>query len=160
MTRRVLLGTGAAVVVAGGALAAGRLTGRLDDAADAVGLDPKPLPDPADTTIIGRAAFAMAGVLAAVEATAAAHADLALAGFEAIGREHLEALGGTTASTDVAAPPTDRVEAVKVLEAVYGEAVKGRADDAADAFSADLVQVLASMSAGLAQCLRAIRSLR
>ena len=39
MTRRVLLGTGAVVVTAGGALAVAGATHRLDDVADAVGLE-------------------------------------------------------------------------------------------------------------------------
>jgi len=160
MTRRVLLATGATVVVAGGALTVAELTGRLDDAADAVGLDPKPLPDPADTAIIQRAAAGAVALLATIEATAALHPSLALADFETIGREHVDAVGGTPTPGDGAPPPPEPAAAVKALERAYDQASDARAADATEAFSADLVRVLASMSAGLAQCARAVRALR
>jgi hypothetical protein len=156
MTRRVLLGTGAAVVVSAGALTAAGLTHRLDDVADAVGIDPKPLPDPEDSRILRRASSETATLLATVEATAAAHPDLGLADLEGIGRRHLAALGGTSAATDVAAPPVDRADALTAL--VY--ASTRRATDAGAAFSPALVRVLASMSAGHAQASRRLRDAR
>lgn len=160
MTRRVLLATGATAVAAAGGLVAAQLTGRLDDVADAVGVEPKPLPAPSDTRIVRRVASDMAVVLATVEATAAAHGGLVLTPFEAIGRAHLDAVGGTTASTDVAAPPADPGEAISALEQTYEAASTARAADVAEAVSPELVRVLASMSAGLAQCARAMRQLR
>jgi len=161
MTRRVLLGTGAVVVTAGGALAVAGATHRLDDVADAVGLDPKPLPDPEDSRILRRAARRTAILLATTEATATAFPDLALADLEVAAREQLAALGGgTAAATDVAAPPADRAAAVAALVDAYAVAATQRADDAGDAFSPALVRVLASMSAGHAQAARLLRGLR
>lgn len=160
MTRRVLLGTGVGIVAAGGAVTAAHLTHRLDDVADAVGLDPKPLPDPADSRILRTAAGQTAVLVAMLEATAAAHAGLDLAPFVTIGREQLTALGGTTASTDVAAPSADPAAAVKTLEDAHAAASTQRAADAGAAFSPALVRVLASMSAGHAQAARRLGRLR
>lgn len=160
MTRRVLLGTGAAVVVSAGALTAAGLTHRLDDVAGAVGIEPTPLPAPEDDRILHRASDATAALLAMVEATAVAHPDLALADVEVIGREQLTALGGTTASTDAAAAPADQGAALTALQDAYSLAATQRATDAGAAFSPALVRVLASMSAGHAQTARQLRSLR
>lgn len=160
MTRRVLLGTGAAVVVSAGALAVAEVTHRLDDVAEAVGIEPTPLPDPEDSRILRRASGETGTLLAMVEATAAAHPDLALADVEVIGREQLQALGGSTAATDVAAPPAEPGAALTVLEDAYTRAATQRASDAGDAFSPALVRVLASMSAGHAQTARQLRRLR
>jgi hypothetical protein len=160
MTRRVLLGSGAAVVVTAGALTALELTHRLDDAASAVGLDPKPLPDPADSRILRDAADGTAALVAATEATAAAHPGLELAPFVAIVRQQLDALGGTTAATDVAPAPAEPAAALESLVDAYSLATTQRAADAGAAFSPALVRVLASMSAGHAQCARQLRRLR
>lgn len=162
MTRRVLLGTGAAVAGAAALVGGAQLTGRLDDVADAVGLDPKPLPDPGDTELVARTARDCATVLALVEATASTHAALAgpLVPFRAAVREQLEAVGGRSTGVEAVAPPADETEAVKALETVFGSAAGRRASAAADAASPDLVRVLASMSAGHAQAARAMRGLR
>ncbi len=163
MTRRVLLGT-AAGVAAGAALVGGaRLTGRLDDVADAVGLDPKPEPDPRDTRLVRRAARAAAGLVAAVEATASRHPDLAtaLAPLAIIGREQVAAVdGGPTATTDPITPPEAPDEAVRALETLCSTSSTERAADCGTAVSPDLARVLASMSAGLAQAATILRGLR
>ncbi|MRJ76933.1 hypothetical protein GEV29_10320 [Aeromicrobium sp. SMF47] len=160
ISRRVLLGTGAAV--AGGAALVGvaHVTHVLDDAADLVGLDPKPEPDPEDDRLVRRAASGAATLLAMVEATAATHRSLALAPFEALVREQLTAVGGTTAATDVAAPPAGAGAALAQLEKAFRAAAKARAADALRSFSPDLTRVLASMSAGLAQGARGLGDLR
>lgn len=160
MTRRVLLGTGAAVVVSAGALAAAEVTHRLDDVAEAVGIEPTPLPDPEDSRILRRASTGTATLLAMSEATASAYPGLALADVEVITREQLTALGGTTAATDVAAPPAGQGAALTALEDAYALAATQRATDAGAAFSPALVRVLASMSAGHAQTARRLRRLR
>ena len=160
MTRRVLLGTGAVVVVSAGALTAAGLTHRLDDVAEAVGIEPTPLPDPEDSRILRRASGQTAILLAMLEATAAAHPDLALADLEVVAREQLATLGGSTAATDVAAPPTEPGAAVAALEKAYARAATQRTADAVAAFSPDLVRVLASLSAGHAQTGRQLRRLR
>lgn len=152
----MLLGTGALIVAAGGVLGGAHATHRLDDLAEAVGLEPKPQPDPADDRLLRSAATAQAALLATVEATAASHTSLALAPFVAIGREQLDALGGSTASTDVAAVPDDAAAALAALVTGYRAASDARAKDAVAATSPELVRVLASMSAGLTQCARTV----
>lgn len=159
MTRRALLGTGAVVVGTGGLLVAGEATGRLDDVADAVGISPKPQPDPDDTRILRRAARATAALQAAVAATAAAYPALDLAAVTSVVREQLAALGGTKATTGTA-PPDDQAKAVDALAQALDTARRDRASDAVAAGSTALVRVLASMSAGHAQSVRVVRSLR
>lgn len=156
ISRRVFLGTGAVVLAASGALAGAHATHRLDDLADAVGLEPKPQSDPADDRLLRSAATAQAALLSAVEATAARHTALQLAPFVAIGREQLDALGGSTAATDVAAVPEDPASALAALAAAYRTESTKRAADAVAATSPELARVLASMSAGLAQCARTV----
>ncbi|MCW2831163.1 MAG: hypothetical protein JWP31_1855 [Aeromicrobium sp.] len=140
-------------------LVAAEQTHRLDDLADAVGLDPKPRPDPADDRLIAAAAAAQSVVLATVTATARRHAGLDLARFEAIGREHLEALGGTPSERGAPTIPSASSAAVSRLGRVYDDAATARAADAVEAVAHELVLVLASMSAGLAQCARSARAL-
>lgn len=159
ISRRVLLGTGAAVVATGGALTAAHRTHRLDDVADALGIDPKPLPDPNDTRILRRAADQCATLLATVEATATAQPAVALAPLVAIVRQQLAAVGGSAATT-VPAPAADVSAALDALETAFTDAADRRAADAVEAGSPDLVRVLASMSAGHAQSARALRGLR
>lgn len=156
ISRRVFLATGAVLVAAGGVLAGARATHRLDDLAEAVGLEPKPQSDPADDRLLASAATAQAALLASVEATAARHTSLALQPFVAIGREQLDALGGSTASTDVAAVPEDASAALTALALAYRTQSTQRADDAVAAASPELARVLASMSAGLTQCARTV----
>jgi hypothetical protein len=159
MTRRVLLGTGLVVLGAGGLLVGAEVTGRLDDLADLAGIEPKPQPDPDDTRILRRAATSTAALLATIEATAAAHATLPLDPVTAIVREQLAALGGGESPT-AAAPPSGAGAAVEALVGAMDAARRARRDDAVQAGSPALVRVLASMSAGHAQCVRTLRSLR
>lgn len=156
ISRRVFLGTGAVVVAAGGLLAGAHATHRLDDLADAVGLEPKPQSDPADDRLLASAATAQAALLATVEATAARHPALVLAPFVTIGREQLDALGGTTAASDVAPVPEDAAAARAALATAYRTESAQRAEGAVAAASPELARVLASMSAGLAQCARTV----
>ncbi|MET0954005.1 MAG: hypothetical protein ABWX57_11995 [Aeromicrobium sp.] len=160
ISRRVLLGTGAAVAGAAAVVGVAEATHVLDDAARAVGIEPKPQPDPRDDRIVRTAAQDLAVLLATVEATAARHPTLELADFEAIGREHLAALGGSTAATDPARVPGSAGAAVTALRKAYVQQSRARAAQAVEAFSPALVRVLASMSAGLAQCADAIGDLR
>ena len=158
MTRRALIGTGAVVLGAGGLLVAGEATCRLDDVADAVGIDPKPQPDPGDTRILGRAARATAALKATVAATATAHPSLDLAPVTAAVDEQLAALGGAKAPAGTAAPG-EQDAAVEALVQALDTARKDRARDAVAAGSPALVRVLASMSAGHAQAVRVVRGL-
>lgn len=155
MTRRVLLGTGA--VVAGGAavLGAAQITHRLDDAARLVGLEPKPEPDPRDDEIVRAASKDQAVVAATVAIMHEDDPSLGLAPIAAICQEQLTAIGGNTATTDLASVP----KSTSALVAMLDGASQDRARAAGEAFSPELVRVLASMSAGLAQCARKAASL-
>ncbi len=143
-------------MAAGGLIGGAHATHRLDDLADAVGLKPKPQPDPADDRLLRSAATAQAALLAAVEATAARHTALELAQFVAIGREQLDALGGSTAATDITPPPDDQAAALTALVTAYRSESSARAKQATAAASPELARVLASMSAGLFQCARTV----
>lgn len=159
MTRRVLLGTGA--VVAGGAalLGAAQITHRLDDAARLVGLEPKPEPVPRDDEIVRRAAREQAVVAATTVAVHEKYPSLGLAPIVAICAEQLKAVGGSDAGTDLAALPENQATAVELLTTTLSTASASRATAAGQAFSPELVRVLASMSAGLAQCARRVGAL-
>lgn len=159
MTRRVLLGTGAAVVGGAAIIGGAQLTGRLDDVADAVGLDPKPEPDPRDNRLVGRAGASAAGLLATLEATVARHPTMALAPLIDLVREQATAVDGGSAA-DAAPVPETPEEASRALEALFSSAASDRATDCGRAVSPDLARVLASMSAGLAQAAVAVRGLR
>lgn len=140
----------------GGVLGGAQATHRLDDLARAVGLEPKKQSDPADDRLLKSAADDMAALVAQIEATAARHPSADLAPYVTIGREQLDALGGSTAATDVAPVPEDASAALAALGAAYRTASSQRAKDAAAAASPELARMLASMSAGLAQCVRTV----
>lgn len=155
MTRRVLLGTGAVVAGGAAALGAAQITHRLDDAARLVGLEPKPEPDPRDDEIVRATAADQATLAATVTLMHQANPALGLAPVAAICQEQLKAVGGNTATTDLASVP----RSTSALVAMLDGASKDRARAAGEAFSPELVRVLASMSAGLAQCAKKVGSL-
>lgn len=160
ISRRALLGTGAATAVAAAALGGAALGHRLDDVARRVGIEPRPQPDPADDRLLSRVEADQNSLLAMVEATASKHPVLRLDRYITISTAHAKAVGvgGTVPQTPT--PPTDRAEAVDALRSAYAKASRARAVDALEAFSPALVRVLASMSAGLSQCADAIGDLR
>jgi hypothetical protein len=148
------MGTGAAVVGAGGLLTVAHLTHRLDDVADALGVEPKALPDADDTRLVRRTARECTTLLTTVEAAAAASSGAALAPVTAIVRRQLAAVGGSPATTASPTPVT-----LDELEQALTTSSARRAADAVRAGSPALVRVLASMSAGQAQCARAVGAL-
>lgn len=160
MSRRVLIGTGA--LVAGGAavIGAAQITHKLDDAARLVGLEPKPEPDPRDSDIVRETSSDQAAVTATAVAIHAKFPALDLSDIVAICEEQLRAVGGTTAATDIAALPVQQSAAVQLLATMLSTSSKARATAAGEAFSPELVRVLASMSAGLAQSARQVGALR
>jgi hypothetical protein len=160
ISRRALLGTGAATVAIAAGLGGAALGHRLDDLARGVGIEPHPEPDPADDTLLARVAADQNALLARVEATAATHAGLRLDPFVAISTAHAKAVGVARSIPDVAAPPPDPATAVSALAAAYSTASRARAADSIKAVSPALTRVLASMSAGLAQCATAVGGLR
>jgi hypothetical protein len=158
ISRRALLGTGAATVVVAAGLGGASLGHRLDDLARGVGVRPHPEPDPADDRLLARVAADQNALLAMVEANAVTHTGLGQ--FVTISTAHAAAVGVPGTVPDVAAPPESRAKAVTALAAAYSAASKARAADAAEAVSPALARVLASMSAGLAQCAATIGQLR
>ncbi len=160
ISRRALLGTGAATAAVAAGLGGAALGHRLDDLARTVGIEPHPEPEPSDDRLIARVAADQNALLARVEATASKHAALRLGPFVAISTAHAKAVGVAGTVPDVAAPPESRSEAITALAAAYATASNARAADSAKAVSPALTRVLASMSAGLAQCARAIGDLR
>ncbi|MEV7396821.1 hypothetical protein [Aeromicrobium sp. NPDC092404] len=160
ISRRALLGTGAATAAVAAGLGGAALGHRLDDLARTVGIEPHPEPDPADDRLIKRVAADQNALLARIEATAVRHRGLRLDRFVTISTAHAKAVGGATSVPDVARAPADRATAVRALVNAYAKASTDRAADAESAVSPALARVLASMSAGLAQCARAVGDLR
>lgn len=150
ISRRALLGTGAATVAVAAGLGGAALGHRLDDVARGVGIQPHPEPDPVDDRLLVRVAADQNTLLAMVEATAVTHTGLSQ--FVTISTAHAKAVGVAGTVPDVAGPPGSRAKAVTALVTAYSAASKARAADSAKAVSPALARVLASMSAGLAQC--------
>lgn len=161
ISRRALLGSGAAVVVVAGAGAIAERTHRLDDVARSVGLKPRPRPDARDDVLIAAVAREQDIVLGLVEAIAARHADLAggLGRFMEIGLAQVRAVGGSVNVPGTPAVDADPGRATARLSKVYVMASRARAKDADRAVSPDLARVLSSMSAGLAQCAHTVGDL-
>ena len=154
ISRRALLGTGAGAVVLAGAVLVADATHRLDDAADAVGIKPRPRPVRSDDALIVAVARDQNLVLSAIESTAAKHTGLAtqLEPFAKIGQAHVNAVGGTSTVPPAEAVGADPSAAVTNLAKTLSTASNARAKDSAEAVSPDLARVLSSMSASLAQC--------
>jgi hypothetical protein len=125
---------GAAAV--GGAVA----TDTLDDALRAAGVRPKPEPDPGDLRLTARA---RADAVVLVDIATAAE-DVPADVLTAL-REQRDSLPSTLA--DASAVGGELAQACLAVS-------RARADEALTAVSVDLAQVLASLSAGLAQCHR------
>lgn len=160
ISRRALLGTFAATTVAAAALGGAALAHRLDDLARRVGIEPHPEPDPADDRLLARVATDQNALLARIEATASAHPTLRLDRYLSISTAHATAVGVGANVPQAPTPPADPAEAVDALRSAYAEASQARAADALRAVSPALVRVLASMSAGQAQCADTIGGLR
>lgn len=129
-SRRAFVVGGAALLVTGAGVAA---TGHLDEAIRAVGVDPKPLPDPSQTALLERVRADQGRLVAgAGEATT----------IRDVLSEQYDVVGGT-ADEIVGEPFTD-------LSAQLTAAAERRGDDALAAKSPDLMRVLTSMAAGLA----------
>ena len=158
MSRRTLLGAGLTAATVTVAAVAAREAGVLDDALRAAGARPHPEPDPGDTRRLRRAATTQAGLLAALDATAAEHPRLSadLRPLRVLADEQLVAVGGRLTGTEVPVVPTKRTEAVAALARVAADAAESRQRDALAAASPDVALVLASMSAGLSQLSRRI----
>lgn len=146
VSRRVVVGSGLAVVAAGAGL---HVAGRDDDLLRALGARPRPMPDASDTALLRTAAAEQASLVDAVEQLSDVDDSLA-----SVLREQLEALGGAPGGS---APPTSEVSggADAVGRAVTATA-RRRESDALAAVSPDLARVLASLAAGQAQVARTL----
>ena len=161
ISRRALLGTGAGAAVLAGAALVADATHRLDDAADAIGIKPRPRPVRSDDALIVAVAKDQNLVLSAIESTAAKHTGLApqLEPFAKIGQAHVNAVGGTSTVPTAEVIDADPAVAITKLAKTLSTASTARAKDSAKAVSPDLARVLSSMSAGLAQCSRTVGAL-
>ena len=156
MTRRALLGTCAALVVAAGAAVAGQQTGRLDEVAEVVGLDPRRLPAETDEALLLHVVHDQGLVLATVSAVASKFPDLraSLALLIEHSEAHLVVLGSPSTGSTIdfgAVSATEPRAALELVASSQEQAAKGRAKDALAAVSGEFAQVLASMSACLTQ---------
>lgn len=126
------------MAVIGGAAVAGAVwTDTLDDALQAVGVEPLPEPDPGDVRLT---ALALADAIALVVLAEGSDAPA-------------EVLAALTKQRD--SLPSGRPEAPSVgddLAEACSTAAASRATAAGQAVSIDLAQVLAAMAAGLDQC--------
>ena len=162
ISRRTLLGTGAAIVAVAGAGAVAGLTHRLDDVARGVGVKPRPRPVASDDALIAKVAREQNVLLAQIEAVAARHTRLAdrLKPFAQICQAQVKAVGGTHEVPGAPAVDDDPAEAIRRLGLAYYGASAARGKDADHAVSPDLARVLASMSAGLVQCGQTVGEVR
>lgn len=161
ISRRTLLGTGAGVAVLAVAGVVGERTHRLDDLARAIGLEPRRRPARSDEALLRGARADLSSVLARTRAISTGQATLAdpLAPLLAVTAAQLEQLGGALPGIDTDAPPTGARAAIATLIAAFERAEKARFDESSRAVSSELAQVLASLSASLAQSVAVLRAL-
>lgn len=146
ISRRVALASGAAVLLAG---AVSFLRGGwTDDALQALGARPKPLPDQSDAKLIQVAASQLGSAVSALEGLGAEVDDLrelAVEQLAGLGQaDPGQSAGGSATMGDVAT--------------IFSDQSQLRAADSVAANSRDLAVVFASMSAGQAQLARELRS--
>ena len=158
MSRRTLLGAGLTAATVAVAVGAAKAGGVLDDALRGLGAEPHPEPDPGDSRRLHRAATDQAGLIAAIDATIAAHGDLEpnLAQLRLVADEQLVAVGGRLAVADVKPASGDPRAAAAALSTMATDSAKARETDAISTSNPDAARVLASMSAGLSQLAAAL----
>ncbi|MEH3067936.1 MAG: hypothetical protein PGN15_07700 [Aeromicrobium erythreum] len=146
VSRRVVVGGGVAVVAAGAGL---HVAGRDDDVLRALGARPRPMPDPADTRLLERAAADQVTLAVSVEALDGVRTD----DLATVLRTQLDGLGG---APDVDPSPTTTSSDVATVVADLNRTASRRQADALAAVSPDLARVLASLAAGQAQVARTL----
>lgn len=151
VSRRVVVGAGAAVVVAAAGV---RVADRDDDLLRALGARPRPVPDAGDTALLATAATEQSDLVDAVARLADDDPELETADLLAVLREQLDVLGGVpvTARADVVVEAGPAAEVARDLAA----AARRREADVLRAVSPDLARVLASLAAGQAQVARTL----
>lgn len=157
-----MFGTGAGLVALAGAAVYGDRAHRLDDLARKAGLDPRRLPAASDDALIKRVQNDQTMVLMSTLSAAAEHPDLAptLAPLIKIARTQLADLGGVVSGLHADAPAASSPAALDAVITVHQHAAAKRARDSLDAVSGDFAQVLASISASLAQGVVVLRDAR
>lgn len=141
--RALLIGTGSVVVLGGAGVAGAVWTDTLDDALQAVGVEPLPQADPGDIRLT---ALALADAIALVVLAESSDASAEVVAVLTQQRDSL---------------PSGRPEAPAVgedLAEACRTAAEARAIAAGRAVSIDLAQVLAAMAAGLEQCATRVRA--
>lgn len=162
ISRRALLGTGAAAVAAAGAAVYGDHTHELDDLARNVGIEPRPLPVESDQLLIKKVQRDHSAVLLWTKAVAARQPGLVktLDPLVANLQAQIEHLGGVAANLDVAAPPSAATAALDSTITRYEDAAALRAKQALHAASAEFAQILASIAVSLSQGVLLLRNAR
>lgn len=145
VSRRVVVGSGLAVVAAGAGL---HVAGRDDDLLRALGARPHPIPDASDTALLRTAASEQVSLVSAVEQLGGADETLV-----DVLREQLEALGGPPGGST---PPASEITGGGAVARAVAAAARRRESDALTAVSPDLARVLASLAAGQAQVARTL----
>lgn len=150
VSRRVVVGAGAAVVATGAGL---HLAGRDDDLLRAVGARPRPRPDPADTARLRTALQEQESLRAALDSL---DGDVSTADLVDVLDRQVTTLGGPSATPPAPAGDTTASALAEELAEELAEAGRRREQDALAAVSPDLAQVFASLAAGLAQTARTL----
>ncbi len=156
------MGTGAGVALLAFAGIVGERTHRLDDLARAVGLEPQRRPAEADLALLKRTQIDQSALLSLTVAVSAINTDLTkpLTPLLTNLQTQLKHLGGPLTDSDsVAAPPNTKV-ALDLLITQFRRAERARSADSLRTVSGEFAQVLASMSAGLAQTVVVLQGLR
>lgn len=146
VSRRVVVGSGLAVVAAGAGL---HVAGRDDDLLRALGARPRPMPDASDTALLRTAASEQVSLVSGVEQLDDADDTLV-----SVLREQLDALGGPP--DDPAPPASGTTGGADAVARAVAAAARRRESDALTAVSPDLARVLASLAAGQAQVARTL----
>ena len=155
ISRRALFGTGAAGLALAGVGIAGDRAHKLDDWARKVGVDPRRRPALADEALIKAVRSDQTVLLLSTQAISTRQPGLAttMKPLTANTRKQLDNLGGPVANVDISAPPASPKTALDAVIDLYARAEKNRSREALEAVSGEFAQVLASISASLAQSL-------
>lgn len=156
------MGTGAGVALLAVAGVVGGRIHRLDDLARTVGLEPQRRAAEADLAILKRARTDQVALLALTAAVSTAHNDLtkSLAPLMTNLQSQLKHLGGPLSGTANKMVPTDTGAALDLLITDFRGSEHARSSAALNAVSGEFAQVLAAMSAGLAQAVVVLKALR
>ena len=140
----------------------GDRTHQLDDLARKIGIDPRRRPSLSDEALIKSVQSDQSVLLLWTQAVADRQPTLAatMKPLTATTRKQLDNLGGPVGGIDLAAPPATPKAALDAVIDVYTRAEKNRSREMLEAVSGQFAQVLASISASLAQSLVVLHDAR